>query len=137
MSLKKRLTILLLLPISALIIAGCAERAPYKIDRLAAQGEGGGENSVTVYVQTRYELSEIVVESQKYSGWRELIAGEFNGASPERAEAVWRGEYVVSIGKLRPDDPNKIAIYLNGVYSSRFVSGCEYKAGYTLSFVYN
>lgn len=134
-SLRKRLTILLLLPISALIAAGCGDGSPYAIEELAAQGEGGGADTVTVYVLTEYELSEIVVAADEYTGWTELIEGEFDGSSPDRAKAVRRGEYIASIGKLRPDDPNKITVYLNGVYSSRFVSGCEYAAGYTLSFV--
>ncbi len=127
----------LLLAVSAVSVAfacacgGRAEKLPY----LAAQGEGGNENTVTVYVLTRYELTEVVADYSSYGGWVELIEEKFDDSLPRFARAEWRGEYVTAIGNLRTGDPADICVYLNGEYSSRFVSGCEYAAGYTLSFV--
>lgn len=84
---------------------------------------------------TRFELTEIVVEYEKYDSWTAVLVGEFDGRSAERTEVQWKGNYVTSIGNLRPNDPSEIIIYLNGVYSNYFVSNCDYLAGYTLAFV--
>lgn len=134
MSSKKCLIISILSAISLTFLIGCGGEPPREIPALSVQGEGGGEDTVTVYVLTKYELTEVVVGYGKYSSWLELIGGEFDGDGA-RAHAVWRGDYVASIGNLRPDDPSEITVYLNGVYSNYFVRNCEYRAGYTLSFV--
>ena len=97
--------------------------------------ESESADTVTVYVLTRYELTQITVEHNKYSSWKELIDGEFDGSTAERSPAVWRGEYVASIGNLQSNDVGEITLYLNGVYSSYFVQNCEYRAGSTLAFV--
>ncbi|MCH5147123.1 MAG: hypothetical protein J1F61_03840 [Clostridiales bacterium] len=132
---KKYLIISILLTLSLVFIAGCVKGLPYEIPALSQQGEGGDEGSVTVYVLTRYELTEIVVDYQSYDSWTALLEGEFDGRNSERAKAHWKGNYVTSIGNLRPNDPSQIILYLNGVYSNNFVANCDYLAGYTLAFV--
>ena len=132
---KKYLIISILLTLSLLLATGCAKDTPYKIPALSQQGEGGDEGSVTVYVLTRYELTEIVVEYESYDSWTALLDGEFDGRNSERGKVQWKGDYVTSIGNLRPNDPSRILLYLNGVFSNYFVSNCDYRAGYTLAFV--
>lgn len=90
---------------------------------------------MTVYVLTRFELTEIVVEYAKYDSWTALLESEFDGRNSERSKVQWKGEYVTAIGNLRPNDPSEIILYLNGTYSNYFVSNCDYLAGYTLAFV--
>ena len=80
-------------------------------------------------------LSEIVADAAAYGSWAELIEGEFDGREPARAAAQWRGSYLVAIGNLRPGDPSGIAVYLNGVYSDRFICNCEYRPGSVLALV--
>ena len=132
---KKCLIISTLLALSFMILAGCAKGNPNEIPALSRPGEGAGEFSVTVYVLTVSELTEIVVEYYNYTSWAELIDCEFDGSEPARAEAHWRGDYIIAVGNLRPEKPSGIVVYLNGVYSDRFVSGCAYEPGYTLAFV--
>lgn len=107
------------------LFCGCASDTP----------EERQSGTVTVCVVTRYGSTEISADYCEYSSWTEMLDGEFDGSSPERGKVVWRGDYVTSIGNLRPDDANKIVLYLNGVYSQYFATYCEYAAGYTLSFV--
>lgn len=127
---KKFTLILIVSALSLLFAAGCKKTAA--IPEFSA---GNSADTVTVYVLTRYELTEIEADYSRYSSWAELLAGEFDGSAPERASVVWRGDYVVSIGNLQTGDPDDITLYLNGVYSSYFVKNCEYCAGYTLAFV--
>ena len=129
MSLKKFLIILTASAISLFVAASCKQTA-----QIPEFAKSKGEDTVTVYVLTRYELTEIEVDYNKYSSWTELIAGEFDGSTRERSKAVWRGDYVVSIGNLQPGEPEGVVLYLNGAYSTRFVKNCEYCAGYTLAF---
>lgn len=130
MLLKKFSIILTALALSLFAAAGCSQTA--EIPRFA---KSKSEDTVTVYVLTRYELTEIEVNYEKYSSWEELLDGEFDGSSQGRSKAVWRGEYIVSIGNLQSDGPDDVILYLNGVYSPYFVRNCEYSAGYTLAFV--
>lgn len=130
MWLKKFTLILTVSALSLVFAAGCTKNTD--IPEFFAKK---GADTVTVYVLTRYELTEIEVNYNKYSSWTELLDGEFDGSTRERSEVVWRGAYVVSVGNLRPGDPGGITLYLNGVYSPYFVKNCEYSAGYTLAFV--
>ena len=132
---KKYLIISILLTLSLIFIAGCEKAIPYEIPALSQQGDGGDEGSVTVYVLTKYELTEIVVGYKTYNSWTALLEGEFDGRDAERGKVQWKGDYVTSIGKLRPNDPSEIILYLNGVYSNYFVANCNYLSGYTLAFV--
>lgn len=132
MRLKKFLIILTASAISLAFAAGCKQTAEFP--ELA---KSGSEDTVTVYVLTHYELTGIEVNYEKYSSWKQLIEGEFDDSNASRSAAVWRGEYVVSIGNLRPYDPGEISLYLNGVRSSYFVKNCKYRAGYALAFVEN
>ena len=111
---------------------GCA--SPAEIPALSRPAPEAGDG-VTVYVLTKYELTEVSADFGDYTSWAEMIEAEFDGRSEERGRAEWRGGYVTSIGKLRPNDANKIVIYLNGVYSPYFARGCEYAKGYALAFV--
>lgn len=126
---------MILLTLSLVFVSGCVKDVPYEIPALSRPGEGGDEGSVTVYVLTRYELTEIVVDYESYDSWTALLEGEFDGRDTERRKVQWKGDYVTSIGNLRPNDPSQILLYLNGVYSNYFVSNCDYFAGYTLAFV--
>lgn len=130
MWLKKFLIILTASAISLFTAAGCKKAA-----QIPEFAQSKSEDTVTVYVLTGYELTEIEVNYKKYSSWEELLDGEFDGSSPNRSKVVWRGEYVVSIGNLQTGEPDDIILYLNGVYSPYFVKNCEYRAGYTLAFV--
>lgn len=131
---KKYLIISILLALS-LLLSGCVKNVPSEIPALSKPGVGGEEGSVTVYVLTRYELTEIVVEYESYDSWTALLAGEFDDRDSGRTKVQWKGDYVTAIGNLRPNDPSQIVLYLNGVYSNYFVCNCEYLAGYTLAFV--
>lgn len=131
---KKYLIISILLTLSLIFISGCKD-VPYEIPALSRPGEGGEDGSVTVYVLTKYELTEIVVEYESYDSWTALLDGEFDGRNSERGNVQWKGDYVTSIGNLRPNDPSQILLYLNGMYSNYFVSNCDYLSGYTLAFV--
>ena len=132
---KKYLIISILLALSLVFSTGCVKALPYEIPVITQQGEGGDEGSVTVYVLTKYELTEIVVEYESYDSWTALLESEFDGRNSKRTKVDWKGDYVTSIGNLRPNDPSQILVYLNGVYSNYFVANCEYLAGYTLAFV--
>lgn len=135
MLLKKYLIISILLTCSLILFSGCVKEIPSEIPALSQSGEGGDDGRVTVYVLTRYELTEISVKYDSYDSWTALLVGEFDGRSAERAEVQWKGNYVTAIGNLRPNDPSLILLYLNGMYSNYFVEGCDYIAGYALAFV--
>lgn len=130
MRLKKFLIIFTASAFSLFVAAGCKQTA-----QIPEFAKSKGEDTVTVYVLTRYELTEIEVNYKKYSSWTELLEGEFNGGARERSKVVWRGDYVLSVGNLQPGAADDIILYFNGAYSARFVKNCEYRAGYTLAFV--
>ena len=132
---KKYLTISILLIASLIIFSGCGKSIPNEIPALSSPGAGVDEESVTVYVLTRYELTEVTVAYQNYNSWLELLDGEFDGREAARAEVCWRGDYIVAVGNLRPGKPSGIAVYLNGVYSNYFVKNCDYESGFTLTFI--
>lgn len=128
----KRFTTLSTVWLFSLLVFACAPAAP---SVPAFRREPAAENEVAVRVYSEGTLTEINVPFERYSSWTELIAGEFDGRSPERAEAVMRGDYVVAIGLLRPMSADGIVIYLNAEYSPFFLRNCPYFPASVLSFV--
>ena len=79
MRLKKFLIILTASAISLAFAAGCKQTAEFP--ELA---KSGSEDTVTVYVLTRYELTGIEVNYEKYSSWKQLIEEEFDDSNASR-----------------------------------------------------
>lgn len=125
----------LTLTLNLLLLSACSGGLPYNVEELAKQGEYADADSITVYVITRYAMSEIVVNGRQYQSWRQLLQSEFDGRNPDRAPAVWRGNYVLSIGILQADNANDIMVYFDGQYSDLFALNCPYRCGSVLAFV--
>ena len=134
--LYKRFSIIsIVLALSLLSLTACGSGLPHNVQQLAQQGANAAADSITIYVITRYEMSEIVADSARYSNWRQLLQAEFDGSDRNRATIVWRGDYVLSVGILQADNANDIMVYYNGKYSDLFVLNCPYAAGSVLAFV--